>query len=317
MAKACGANGTESLGLVPETNAYRKNFISFREITTSYSSTFSAVHVRYIFVQQNQRKKISTMKKILLFASVALVALSSCQKDADKKQKIFKGEVKTFQQGKAWTWYEVDDKDQPVRIAIAIDDAAMNSLSTESGEGDHQHENSLSLNLNPKASQQTPFKHVMLDWNPAGHPPDFYLKPHFDFHYYTLTDIERKAIPAYEQAPDKFDNVPGTDYIPVNYINIPQGVPQMGKHWVDVTSSEFTPAGFNQTFIYGTYDGKVVFYEPMITEAFIKANPSFERSIPLPAKFQTAGWYPTKMRIAKQDGATNIIIENFIQKPAN
>jgi hypothetical protein len=260
----------------------------------------------------------STMKKIFLFASVALLALGSCRKDTDKGAKIFNGEVKTFQHGKAWTWYEVDDKDKPVRIAISIDDAAMNSLDAGQGnEGGHQHQNSLSLNLHAKAGSTTPFRHVMLDWNPAGHPPGFYLKPHFDFHFYTTTEAERLAIPAYEQAPEKFDNVPGTDYMPVNYVGIPEGVPQMGKHWVDVTSSEFTPAGFNQTFLYGSYNGKVIFYEPMITEQFIKDNPTFERSIPLPAKFQQVGWYPTKMRIAKQNGATHIIIENFVQKTAS
>lgn len=259
------------------------------------------------------------MKKIFLFAAVALVALSSCKKDADKKEKFFKGEVKPFQMGKAWTWYEVDDNDNPVRLAVAIDDAAMNSLSapTNDGDGDSHHmENSLSLALHPKALA-TPFKHVMLDWNPDGHEPVFYMKPHFDFHFYVTTEADRLAIPLYEQAPDKFDNVPGADYLPVNYISTPQGVPQMGKHWVDVTSSEFTPAGFNQTFIYGSYDGKVTFYEPMITEEFLKANPSFERSIPQPAKFLSAGWYPTKMRIAKQNGTTNIILENFVKRQAN
>ena len=257
------------------------------------------------------------MKKVFLFASVALVALSSCKKDPVKKENVFLGEAKAFQQGRAWTWYEVDNMDKPLRIAIAIDEAAMNTLSTGTGEGEHQHENSLSLKLPSNVSLSTPFKHVMLDWNPGGHPPDFYLKPHFDFHFYTTTEAERLAIPPYELAQDKFDNVPAAEYMPATYLSTPGGVPQMGKHWIDPSSSEFTPVGFNQTFLYGSYDGKVTFYEPMITEEFIKANPSFERSIPLPAKFKEAGWYPTKMRIAKLGGATNIILENFVQKAAN
>lgn len=257
------------------------------------------------------------MKKVLLFASAAVLVLSSCKKDNDRKETMFKGEVKTFQHGKAWTWYEIDASNNPVRMAIAIDDAAMNSLSREGMEdGAHSHENSLSLNL-PAQANTTPFRHVMLDWNPMGHEPEFYMKPHFDFHFYETTEAERLTIPAYQEAPEKFDNVPGPDYMPVNYIGIPEGVPQMGKHWVDVTSSEFTPAGFTQTFIYGTYNGKVTFYEPMITEEFILSHPSFERAIPTPAKFQVSGWYPTKMRIAKENGATNIILENFVRRQAN
>ena len=82
------------------------------------------------------------------------------------------------------------------------------------------------------------------------------------------------------------------------------------------TSPELSGQLFKQTFIYGSYDGKVTFYEPMITEAFIKANPTFERAIPQPAKFQKPGYYPTKMRIEKQNGVTNVILESFVLQQA-
>ncbi|HEV7331394.1 MAG TPA: hypothetical protein VGN63_10175 [Flavisolibacter sp.] len=256
------------------------------------------------------------MKKVLFFASVAVLALGSCKKDDKEKETTFKGEVKTFQHGKAWTWYEEDVNGKPLRIAIAIDDAAMNSLDRETG-GGHNHANSISMQLHAEAGA-TPFKHVMLDWNPAGHPPNnIYTKPHFDFHFYTTTEAERLAIPLYEEAQEKFDNFP-LAYMPANYIPIPGGVPQMGTHWVDQASPELRPGGnFTQTFMYGSYDGEVTFYEPMITEEFLLANPSFQRDIPVPAKFQEAGWYPTKMRIEKENGVTNVIIENFVQRQAN
>lgn len=257
------------------------------------------------------------MRKIFLFASVAALALGSCKKEVNDKDTTVNGESKTFQHGKAWTWYQADRNNRPIRIAIAIDEAAMNSLEPAGqGESGHHHANSLSLAL-PAEASVTPFKHVMLDWNPDGHPPDFYLKPHFDFHFYTTTEAERLAIPPYEVAPAKFDNVPPADYLPANYFGVPEGVPQMGKHWVDPSSPEFTPAGFSQTFLYGTYDGKVTFYEPMITEEFIKNNQAFSRDIPLPSKFQQSGWYPTKMRLAKVAGVTSIILENFVQKQAS
>ncbi|RYZ28235.1 MAG: hypothetical protein EOO10_10235, partial [Chitinophagaceae bacterium] len=70
------------------------------------------------------------MKKVLFFASVALLAFSSCKKDNNEKkdEKVFKSEVQQFQHGKAWTWYEEDGNKNPLRIAIAFDDAAFNSL---------------------------------------------------------------------------------------------------------------------------------------------------------------------------------------------
>jgi hypothetical protein len=91
----------------------------------------------------------------------------------------------------------------------------------------------------------------------------------------------------------------------------------MGAHWVDATSPELNGAPFTQTFIYGSYNGEVNFYEPMITEEFIKANPSFERTIPQPTKYQKTGYYPTKMRIEKSDKVTNIILEGFVWRQAS
>lgn len=257
------------------------------------------------------------MKKVLLFASVALLALSACKKDADKKERIFKGETKPFQHGKAWTWYEVDNNNNPLRVAVAIDDEAMNSLDPGTNDG-HSDHNMVSLAFHPKAAAATPFQHALLGWNPQGHEPEgIYDLPHFDFHFYQTTDTERLAIPVYEQAPAKFDNLPAGGYFPANYIRIPGGIPQMGAHWADVTSPELNGVTFTQTFLFGSYDGKTTFYEPMITEAFIKANPSFERSIPVPAKFQKTGWYPTKMRIEKKPGVTSIILENFERRQAS
>jgi len=256
------------------------------------------------------------MKKVFLSVMVTAALVTSCKKD-DVKEKVFKGPEQSFQHGKAWTWYEVDDKDAPVRVAISIDDAAMNSLDTSHpGTGGHHHENDVVLKFHPKASS-TIFDHVGLGWNPHGHEPEaVYGLPHFDFHFYEISPEAVAAIPPYEVDSVKFKNWPAAGYFPATYVNFGGGVPQMGCHWLDVTSPELSGQLFTQTFIYGSYDGKVTFYEPMITEAFIKANPTFERAIPQPAKFQKPGYYPTKMRIEKQNGVTNVILESFVLQQA-
>jgi hypothetical protein len=91
----------------------------------------------------------------------------------------------------------------------------------------------------------------------------------------------------------------------------------MGVHWADVTSSELNGHPFTQTFLYGSFNGQVTFYEPMITLDFIKANPSYQRNIPVPARFAKTGYYPTKMRIQKVKGITNIILEDFVYRQAS
>jgi hypothetical protein len=259
------------------------------------------------------------MKKILLSAFIVGAFLTSCKtEETTVKETVFKGPTENFQHGKAWTWVEVDNDDKPVRLGIAINDSAITSLDrtapTSSG---HHHENSISLTLPAKASA-TPFLHIGLDWNPFGHEPvPVYGKPHFDFHFYMMSKADRMAIPPYEVDKSKFDKFPATSYFPATYINPGGGVPQMGCHWIDTTSPELGGQPFTQTFIYGSYNGNVTFYEPMITEAFIIANPTFERTIPQPAKFQKTGYYPTKMRISKTGTVTNIILEGFVYRTAS
>lgn len=254
------------------------------------------------------------MKRFFLLLSSAALLLASCEKDKeDKKDGIFKGPEVTVHDGKAWTWLEINKQGIPERVAISINDRALNSvpIGTETG-GGHSHENNFVLKFHPKADA-TIFKHVFLNWNPAGHPPaGIYNLPHFDIHYYTVSSEERDAM----VDPAKLNADPDAAYLPANHIGA-DPVPQMGKHWVDVTSPEFAGAPFTQTFIYGSNNKKVVFFEPMITLDFLKNTNSFVRDLPQPAKFEKAGYYPTKMRVEKANGVTNVILEGFVQRQAS
>lgn len=63
-----------------------------------------------------------------------------------------------------------------------------------------------------------------------------------------------------------------------------------GEH--DMSINMFVPPKpgggqkFTQTFIFGSYYGKVAFMEPMITWDFLKNSTTFTRAIHQPAKFQ-------------------------------
>jgi hypothetical protein len=169
--------------------------------------------------------------------------------------------------------------------------------------------------LPAKALEVTPFKVNGLDWNPQGHEPEnVYTLPHFDFHYYMVpaaevlgaVDMQKMMVP------------PAAEFIPANYVAGPP-VPQMGLHWVDVTSPELNPTNpqtFTQTFIFGSYNSKLTFYEPMITRQFLLNTNNFERSIPQAPKVQTTGYYPTKMRITKKGGETSVILDGFVHRQA-
>lgn len=231
---------------------------------------------------------------------------------------IYKGAEVAFKKGKVRTWYQTDDGERPVRVAISIDNAAWNSLDmTAPGGSNNVPPNTVVLPFHPKVDSRI-FNHAELDWNPHGHEPvGVYDKPHFDFHFYNVSLDYVDAIPPYEVDPSKFNNYPNLDYLPVNYFNPGGGVPKMGCHWVDVTSAEFTPQGFGQTFIFGTYDGKVTFWEPMVTKAFFEAHAQFKRSIPQPKKFATSGYYPTTLELLKTDAGYWVILEDFEYREAS
>jgi hypothetical protein len=96
----------------------------------------------------------------------------------------------------------------------------------------------------------------------------------------------------------KMTKAPGEDYLAPNYMLGPAGVPMMGNHAVDVTSPELNGAKFTETFIYGYYDGKMIFYEPMITQEYLLTKPSLNKNIKVPAKYPKTGYYPTTYSIS-------------------
>lgn len=260
------------------------------------------------------------MKKIIVFAVAALVLASFTYSVVASKKGLLKGEAVSIHGGKGWTWAQISKKGVPESIGFSVTDEVLNTVPVPAGQmpaghGGHAGHEYWIAKFNPVANAIIPFNFVLLNWNPYGHPPaNIYDKPHFDFHFYSQTPEEVMAIGPYEVDSLKFNNVPGADYLPAKYVNTGHSLPQMGAHWVDVTSSELNGKPFTETFIYGSFDGEVTFYEPMITLEFLKTQKLYEREIPVPAKFAESGWYPTKMRIIKHDGQTDVVLDKFVYR---
>lgn len=231
------------------------------------------------------------MKKLLTFL-VASVLMFGCKDD--ETTPLYKGPEQVLGSGKAYSWIKLDASGKPTSIGFTMTKGSLDNL---------PHSVALVLSLPAEALNKTPFDHIMLDYLHTGHePPGVYDKAHFDMHFYLQPLAERKAIPVYPLAPAKFDNLPPAGHMPANYIRLPAGVPEMGVHWADPTSPELSGKGsFTETLIYGSYDGKMTFMEPMVTYDFLKSKPNLTKAMPLPTKFAKAGYYPMKYSI-KQDG---------------
>ena len=205
--------------------------------------------------------------------------------------------------------YIVLNKGVPLEVGLALDERALDGLrgpmQHEPGEGgEHAHEDFDAYAVPMPAQNPTPYKFIELDWNPAGHPPeDIYTLPHFDFHFYKISVEQRDAIvPSDPLFTVKSENVPAPAFIPPFYVAPALvAIPRMGVHWIDVRSPELQPPPnnrkFTTTFLTGTYDGAVIFQEPMITREFILSKPNVEIPLPTAAQVTPAGYYPSAYSI--------------------
>jgi len=175
-----------------------------------------------------------------------------------------------------------------------------------------------------------PFRWVGLNWNPHGHippaPPPWAV-PHFDFHFYLQ---EREAVKQIRTGTcgeliDCEDFKKATKEVPAKYIhgdhiNVGAAVPDMGNHLINSKSPELAKNGppFTHTFIFGAYDGRITFLEPMITHAYLASNPNMCASIKQPEAWEVAGSYPTKYCIRYLDrvGRYTVSLEDFVRHPA-
>ncbi len=139
------------------------------------------------------------------------------------------------------------------------------------------------------------FDHIDFGWNPHGHePPGIYDVPHFDVHFYMISVDYQNTIldPALIVTP------PDAQYIPAGYFTPGGLVPLMGEHWLDFNAAELNGGDFTKTFIYGSYDQEFIFYEPMITLAYLQQKGNEKMAIPQPEAFQRTGlYYPTTYSI--------------------
>jgi hypothetical protein len=97
--------------------------------------------------------------------------------------------------------------------------------------------------------------------------------------------------------------VPAPELVPAGYTKLPGAVPLMGAHWVDPTSPELNGELFTTTFLYGSWDGKPTFAEPMVTKAFMETKPDVRAPVAVPARYAAPGYYPTEYRVYWNAGA--------------
>jgi len=199
--------------------------------------------------------------------------------------RTFVGATRPLGSGSVRSWVTLDEKGKPSAVGLTFDESAFRTAPAELPRGQESVELNLPL---PKEARETAFDHIGFDWNPMGHPPaNIYTVPHFDIHFYTISVEEQQRITAQGEDLARCYRKPGDEYVPAGYILPPDtAVPRMGAHWIDPNSNELKGQPFTRTFLYGNYDGQLIFFEPMITKAFFETKTSVTEYIKLPQKME-------------------------------
>ena len=238
-------------------------------------------------------------RPIFLALAACSLALTSCGDDdepAAPTEQVFTGERVAVGQGEAWTEVTLAADGSPQSLAAVFTEAALEGLPT--GHTPPAHEYVLRL---PADAALAPYDHVTLDWNAHGHaPPGVYDLPHFDVHFYFMSGAQRDAIGPHDSV--AFDAPLPAEMLPPMYLETPGGVPRMGAHVIDLMSPEIAGTGaFTHTFIYGKYDGRLNFLEPMVAEDFLRGRPDVEVSIRRPERYGVSGHLPGAYRVRYEE----------------
>jgi hypothetical protein len=215
---------------------------------------------------------------------------------------VYWGPIVKMGNGSIRSFFRVGPTGVPLKLGIQMNDAALEGLPQDPTDFEH---NMFMLTIPQKAKDLTAFDHIMVDWTPQGHPPfEAYAKPHFDIHFYKMSHSEVMAIPPYTpETAGLHDKLPPQGSIPTSFMPTEGGVPAMGKHWLDKNAPEFNGGTFTKTFIYGSYNGQVNFYEPMVTHEHLSSGVESSTAFDQPLFFAPdETYYPTKYEITRDAG---------------
>lgn len=235
----------------------------------------------------------------VLFAAASLAAVPAFAESAGGAE--YEGRSVPIGHGSAHTLVRTDQAGKIAAIGIVFTPEMLEGLPAPNGA-----ENEFPYLLTmPTEGPKTVVDHVVVDWESVGHPPPHvYDVPHFDFHFYLVSRAEQMKV-AFKDENQSGDagQQPPAALLPAGYI-VPPGtaVSKMGVHAINPASAEFHGQPFTATFIYGYYDHKLTFFEPMASLAYLKSKPSFAAPVLRPASYGKPGAYPSAYSVAFDPG---------------
>jgi hypothetical protein len=250
---------------------------------------------------------------VLLAAAAVAVSLSACGSTAEAgKAGTFYGSELALGNGKVKTYVVRGNDGKPTELGFTFGAASLQGLPEPPHEEAGPPLPSQPLYF-PDETKAVAVDHATFDFVPGGHPPPgVFDLPHFDVHFFYLTQEEVEEInPKNADFAARGMKLPDERYVPEDFGAIPNTppeeavVPGMGQHLADMTvpivPGEYK---FTEVILNGTWDGKYAFVEPMVTLNYLHSKPTVTNDLKLPQEYQKTGLYPTKYSIT-YDAASN------------
>lgn len=286
--------------------------------------------------------------KYPVIVSLAMLAFVGCAGDRQAAQSTARmlGANSSVGNGTVSSYAEFDKDGAPKAIGVVFQAGALDGLPATPSDGHHcfdrnkngkidlakecfaSHGWVIPLPSEAARRSEIPFKWVGLNWNPHGHiPPGVYDLPHFDVHFYIEPMEKIFAIAPGPCGPEfvrcdqfKIATRPlPSNYMHSDYKNVDAVAPAMGNHLIDPTSPEFNKKTFTRTFIFGAYDGRLTFYEEMLTRDYMLSRPDACFAIKSPQAVGVKGYYPTQscIRFLSQSKEYTVSLEGFALREAS
>lgn len=278
-------------------------------------------------------------------AVMLAITIASCSPASDPGGRAI-GQSWNFGNGAVTTYAELNGDGTPSVIGMIYTNGALEGMPTANSDQHHCFDRDANGTVEPETEcfmsheaviplpdvvatrDDVPFKWVLFNWNPMGHiPPGIYDVPHFDVHFYIEPIANIFAIQDGPCGPefvrcDQYER--GKIPLPTNYIHpdfqdVDAVAPAMGNHLIDVTGPEFNGGKWERNFIFGTYDGRVTFYEEMLTLEYLNSEPDKCYDIKSPEAVGLSGFYPTQscVRYDAATGERTVSMEQFVYREAS
>ncbi|MEW5917760.1 MAG: hypothetical protein AB1762_15260 [Gemmatimonadota bacterium] len=290
------------------------------------------------------RLRAMTSGAVIVTAMAAVSALLLGATTGGSGERTLFGTAIKIGAGTARMFVDLARDGTPRALGVALSEAAMRDLPTRMNhtsrcfdkDGDKQmshgecigdYETTLAL-PNEATGLNLPVRYATVNWNPEGHAhpaPQVWSAPHFDFHFFlvepsVINSIRPGSCGEIIDCEDfKAARAPlPAEQHPADYIDVGAAVTAMGNHLIDSKDPELANPGlgFSRTFIYGTFAGRMIFLEPMISQAYLAKRLSECTTIKTPAAWPTADYYPTSycVRYDNKSATYRITLEGLVRR---